>query len=50
MNVLCLGGGIVGESLAMEIIETFLNAKFKPEERYQRRLDKVKRIEDSQRN
>jgi ribose 5-phosphate isomerase B len=49
MNVLCLGGGIVGESLAIEIVETFLNAKFKSEvERYVRRLDKVKEIEKSQ--
>lgn len=46
MNVLCLGGGIVGESLAEEIIESFLNAKFKPEERYIRRLEKVKKIEE----
>lgn len=46
MNVLCLGGGIVGESLAAEIIESFLNAKFKPEERYIRRLEKVKKIEN----
>jgi ribose 5-phosphate isomerase B len=46
MNVLCLGGGIVGESLAVEIIETFLKAKFKPEERYIRRLEKIKKIED----
>lgn len=46
MNVLCLGGGIVGESLAEEIIESFLNANFKPEERYIRRLEKVKKIED----
>ncbi len=46
MNVICLGGGIVGPSLAEEIINTFLNAKFKPEERYIRRLEKIKRIED----
>jgi ribose 5-phosphate isomerase B len=46
MNVLCLGGGIVGESLAEEIIESFLNANFKPEERYIRRLEKVKKIEN----
>jgi RpiB/LacA/LacB family sugar-phosphate isomerase len=50
MNVLCLGGGIVGESLAEEIIDSFLKAKFKPEERYIRRLEKVKKIEDSQKN
>jgi ribose 5-phosphate isomerase B len=46
MNVICLGGGVVGESLAMEIINTFLTANFKPEERYIRRLEKVKKIEE----
>ena len=50
MNVICLGGGIVGESLAIEVIYSFLNAEFKPEERYVRRLEKVKKIEDSQKN
>lgn len=48
MNVLCLGGGIIGESLAEEVINTFLSAKLKPEERYLRRLEKVKKIEDGQ--
>jgi ribose 5-phosphate isomerase B len=46
MNVLCLGSGVVGESLAIDIINSFLNAKFKSEERYKRRLDKIKKIED----
>ena len=46
MNVLCLGGGIVGESLALEIIQSFLKAEFKPEERFIRRLEKVKKLEE----
>jgi ribose 5-phosphate isomerase B len=46
MNVLCLGSGVVGESLAVDIINEFLNAKLKPEERYRRRLDKIKKIEE----
>lgn len=47
MNVLCLGSGVVGESLAEDIIETFLNARFKSEEeRYVRRLNKIKRFEE----
>ncbi len=46
MNVLCLGGGIVGESLAVEIINSFLNAELKPEERYLRRLEKVRKFEE----
>jgi len=46
MNLLCLGGGIVGGSLAVEIIDTFLKAKFKGKERFVRRLEKVKDIEE----
>jgi ribose 5-phosphate isomerase B len=46
MNILCLGSGIVGPSLAEDIILAFLNAKLKTDERYRRRLDKIKKIED----
>lgn len=46
MNLLCLGAGIIGTSLAGEIIEIFLNARFKEEERFVRRLNKVKKIEE----
>jgi len=45
MNVLVLGGRVIGESLAMELVSAFLDAKFTAEERHQRRLDKVKAIE-----
>jgi RpiB/LacA/LacB family sugar-phosphate isomerase len=50
MNILCLGSGVVGESLAIDIISTFLNAKFKGEERFKRRLEKIKKIEDKNRD
>lgn len=50
MNVICLGSGVVGESLAVEVINTFLEAKFIPEERYVRRLEKIKKIENNQKN
>ena len=45
LNLICLGGRIVGIALAKEIITTFLNAKFSGEERHQRRLDKVNKLE-----
>lgn len=45
MNVLVLGGRIVGEALALELIEAFLKARFTAEERHQRRLDKVIQLE-----
>ena len=45
MNVLCMGSGIVGASLASEIIESWLNAEFSGLERHVRRLNKVLDIE-----
>jgi ribose 5-phosphate isomerase B len=45
MNVLCLGARIVGVELANEIVRTFVNAHFTRGERFQRRLNKVLRIE-----
>ena len=45
MNVLCLGGRIIGPSLATEILSAFLNAEYVDEDRFQRRLDKVIAIE-----
>lgn len=37
-NMLALGGGIVGPSLALEIVETFLNTPFSDEEKHKRRI------------
>ncbi len=37
-NMLALGGGIVGENLALEIVDTFLNTDFSGEERHLRRI------------
>ena len=45
MNVLCLGGRVVGLALAEEIVASFLGAKFSGEERHVRRLEKVKAME-----
>ncbi|TWT52897.1 Ribose-5-phosphate isomerase B [Rubripirellula amarantea] len=45
MNVLCIGGRIIGSELAFEIIDAFLKAKYEPGERHARRLDKVLQIE-----
>lgn len=43
-NVLALGGGIVGENLALEIVDTFLNTPFSNEERHQRRVDLIEQF------
>ncbi len=45
MNVLCLGGRIIGDALAKEIISEFINAKFVDEERFIRRKEKLDQIE-----
>ena len=37
-NMLALGAGIVGENLAMEIVDTFLGTEFSGEERHSRRI------------
>lgn len=45
MNVLCLGARIIGEEVAVELVQAFLQAKFTREERHLRRLGKVLEIE-----
>ena len=45
MNVLVLGGRVVGIELARELVDNFLAAKFCGEERHQRRIDKIKDLE-----
>ena len=45
MNVLCLGGRLIGTMVAKEIVEAFLNATFSNEERHKRRLSKMKQLE-----
>jgi ribose 5-phosphate isomerase B len=46
MNVLVLGARIIGSALAFDLVSSYLNARFqKQEERFVRRLNKVKAIE-----
>ena len=40
-NVLAMGAGIVGDNLALDIVDTFLNTEFSGEERHQRRIDLI---------
>ena len=47
MNVICLGGRVIGSALAAELVKAFLNATFSREERHVRRLNKVKALEHS---
>jgi RpiB/LacA/LacB family sugar-phosphate isomerase len=45
MNVLVLGSRVIGAELAKELVRTYLHASLINEERYLRRLGKVKAIE-----
>ena len=45
-NVLCLGARVVGVELALDIVRSFVGARFTGEERHRRRLAKVKAMED----
>jgi ribose 5-phosphate isomerase B len=45
MNLLCLGGRVIGFSLAWEIIQIYLAAHYVRAERFERRLAKVAAIE-----
>ena len=47
MNVICLGGRVIGIETAKEVIASFLGADYTPEVRFQRRIDKVSEIERS---
>ena len=52
MNLLCMGGRIIGPELVREIVEAFLKARFIGEdpgqERHKRRVQKVRRLEAAQ--
>lgn len=43
-NVLALGAGIVGENLATEIVDTFLDTPFSEEDRHRRRIDGIEEL------
>jgi ribose 5-phosphate isomerase B len=45
MNVLCLGGRVVGPEVAWDLAEAFLAAEFSQAERHLRRLGKVASLE-----
>jgi ribose 5-phosphate isomerase B len=45
LNVICLGGRVIGDSLAWELVKTFLDARFSGAPPHCRRLAKVAEIE-----
>ena len=45
-NVMAIGAAVVGQMLALEIIDTWLGTEFSGNERHQRRIDKVMALEN----
>ncbi len=45
MNILVLGGRVIGSELARELVHAYLAAVFTKEERHRRRLEKIKALE-----
>ena len=45
MNVLCLGARVIGPELMLDLVRTFMAARFTGEERHLRRLAKVSVLE-----
>ena len=45
MNVICLGSHVIGVDVALEVTQAFVGASFDAQERYLRRLAKVRAIE-----
>ena len=45
MNVLCLGGRIIGPELAKALVRAFLTARFDGGERFRRRVNKVNALD-----
>ena len=46
MNILCLGARVIGDQLAKELISAFLSATFLNKSRYNKRLEKIKNLEN----
>jgi ribose 5-phosphate isomerase B len=44
-NVMAIGAAVVGQMLALEIVDTWLGTEFSHNERHQRRIDKVMALE-----
>jgi ribose 5-phosphate isomerase B len=47
LNIICLGGLVVGHALAWELVQIFLAARFTGADRFRRRLAKVAALENT---
>ena len=44
-DVTVIGAGVVGQMLALEIVDTWIGTEFSGDERHQRRIDKLMALE-----
>lgn len=49
MNILCLGARVIGPALAVELVKSFLGARFSGAARHKRRLQKIAALEKASR-
>jgi ribose 5-phosphate isomerase B len=45
-NMMALGAGVVGQMLALQIVDTWLETEFSGDERHQRRINKLMAVEE----
>ena len=45
-NMMSLGAGVVGQMLALQIVDTWLETEFSGDERHQRRINKLMAVEE----
>ena len=45
-NMMAIGAGVVGQMLALEIVDTWIGTEFSHNERHQRRINKVMALEN----
>ncbi len=50
MNVLVMGGRVIGSEMARELVRAFLTARFTGEDRHRRRLAKIEALENRYQN
>lgn len=46
-NMMAIGAGVVGQMLALEIVDTWIGTEFSGNERHQRRINKVMALENA---
>ena len=46
-NMMAIGAGVVGQMLALQIVDTWIGTDFSGSERHQRRIDKVMALEQN---